>query len=245
MRQLIFLFLFIHFKLIGQIEILNNSLIDPHEKTLYCASNSLEVVGMKLDSTYVVMKESDTLRHYANSIYYNCSFYKKLDDTIRILRNGTLIHSEVFQVKILPRPSIFLGTLRDTFVTRNYLLSNPGLIFTYEPATYRACSQIEKFTAVIIDKFGQEKDISKEYADIFESWSNKKIERYERKIVKRFDKNKVKSINYGVNIFNSKQIKQIKRMKKGEILWFKLVTISCPSCVSRSADPKLRLTLID
>lgn len=207
MQKLFLLFLLSSFNLIGQIEILNNSLIDPHEKILYCATNRLEVIGLEMDSTFLVLRNADTLIHYENEFNYYCYSSRKYD-TITISKNDSILHRAIFQVKMLPRPSIYLGVVRDTFVARSYLLSNPGLILTYDSTSYIPCSNIQNFEAVIVNKKGKEKELKNIF--LYEKrWSDEEIDKTIKKLKQSYPQEEY--ISYSeMNKFSKSQLRQIK-----------------------------------
>jgi hypothetical protein len=132
-----------------------------------------------------------------------------------------------------------LGSLRDSFVTKDQLLANPGLIVSYEPQIARPCTRVVDFTGEIIKRNGRHIPLEDKKSKRYQNWSN---EKWERKLL-NFEK-RGGTIYNGMNVFKSMQVKLIERMKKGDILQYHMVTLSCSSCVKRKMTVNLRFILI-
>lgn len=229
MKQfIIFFLLFLRSIAFGQIDVINSSVYPSETKILYLNhNNTLQISGVEIDSLYTVMIGNDSLIAFENKYHYTPSFKDKKQDTIRIYDENKIIHEEIFKIRRLSFPKVYYGELRDTFVTKQYLSDNLGLVLSYEPEIYIPCSYILSFEASIIRNDGAEY--------LFDENGL-----WEKRLVK---KNKFK-YDAGSQ-FSKRQLRKIKQMKSGEVILFKYVTVSCPSCASVRRTANLKLTIID
>ena len=70
-----------------------------------------------------------------------------------------------------------------------------------------------------------------------ENWE--KAEKLQNKYLSKIEDSSV--VNQSFNFF---QMKHIKKLKKGDILWIQMCHISCPSCVSRKYGANLKFTIM-
>lgn len=133
------------------------------------------------------------------------------------------------------KPKITFGGLSDSIVEKHQLLLNEGIIFSNDTSANIKCLQTVDFSFKIVKLSGDTIEIKTNNCPV------KINERqYDRAILRS---EKGKSSRYfikrskcrGVNRFNSKQLKAIKKMKSGEtILIDKVRTSSSPcSCLGR------------
>jgi hypothetical protein len=233
MRLFVFIFLLLlGSQASGQIDVVNKSISQPEIKRLYrFHANEIQINGIKTDSSFLIMVGRDTLNFFNNKYHYQ-PYSRNKQDTFRIYDNGKSVYEEIFEIKGLPILKAYYGTIRDTLISKRYLLTNPELVLSYEPEIYITCSRIISFDASIIKRNGQEELLSENLL--------LKDNLSEKELIKR-----IKRGYEGGNTFSKKQLRRIKRMKKGETIWFKYATFSCPSCVSTKKFIDIKLTIID
>lgn len=149
MRYFLIVFLMFSSKLIGQINLYNSSLTDTTESILYQGyDNYLKVEGLEQSNLLIVTKDQDTLRYHADAFHY---YYpsKRGSDTLTILKNNVKISEKLFVIKHLRSPTIFLGNIRDSVVTKKQLLSNPGFTVSYEPQFAKSNFRVLNFKGFI------------------------------------------------------------------------------------------------
>lgn len=233
---LITYFIFIISVSFSQIQLKNESLIEPKAKIVYRHYvNKITISGVAFDSTIFIVTHSDTLRLKYGSFFYMPKGSNLDNDTLKLFFNGKLIAQDVFQIKNLGRPDVYFGSLRDTLVTKKYLLSNPGLILSYEPELAIVCESIEEFEAFIIKKNGKKIELFDKSINEWVGWSEEKQDKY-------YEKHG--SFILGSNKFTKKQLNMLKAIKTGDKIWFKTVVFSCSSCISRRVDLDFILTII-
>lgn len=222
--------------LFSQVEIHNNSLLDPSFPVAYRGyENKIIVVGYENDSTLILVGTYDTLNKLGDYYYYHGS--KLQTDTLKALKEGKVIAQKVYSIEILREPKIYIGTIRDSLVTVEDILNNSELIVSYEPQIAIPCTRILNFDGVILKKGGKKIPLVKENQKT-ENWPNKKWDRKLAKIERKGG-----TIYNGMNFLNSYQIKLIKKMKSGDLLHIQYCTLSCPSCGNRKISLNLRLTI--
>ncbi|MEN9401213.1 MAG: hypothetical protein RL632_2316 [Bacteroidota bacterium] len=220
----------------SQIELLNNSLINPEAKIAYRGfDNRIVISGINVDSNTIIISSTDTLLRFNQEFIYFPKI-KKEKDILTVVSNGIQLHQSIYSLERLQDPKIHFGIVRDTIVSRKYLLCNPGLILTYEPQIAKFNAYVASFEASIIKNNGNEIDLYDITKDKLPYWSDEKIDRYVLKNDRMF---------YGGEKFTKKQLKKLKRMKIGDIIWFKTVILNCPDCVGRKITLNLKLTLIE
>lgn len=237
MIRLLFFLIFLQSNfLFGQVEIQNNSLLDPSFPVAYRGyENKIIIKGYEEDSTVILVSNNDTLRKFGDYYFFKGSKLKA--DTLKALREGKVIAQKIYTLENLREPKIYLGTIRDSLVTVDDILNNSELIVSYEPQIAIPCTRILNFDGVILKKGGKKIPLVKENQKT-ENWTIKKWERKFAKIERKGG-----TIYNGINHLNSYQIKLIKRMKSGDVLHIQYGTLSCPSCVNRKIYINLRLTI--
>lgn len=222
--------------LFGQIEINNYFLENPDMKIAYRHhTNILVVSGFPVDSTAHLFTSTDTLRNYGDNSFYYRPFTRQKWDTLSLYSNNKLIKQFIYQLENLQDVRVHLGIVRDTTVYKEYLLSNPGLVATYHPQLAICNITIRGFDISIIKSNGEQISITDEEENYdWINWSDRKIER----------KSKKKGVPlYGSSKFSNAQLKQLKRTKTGDIVWFKSVVMLSPDSASRVKTINLKLTI--
>ena len=197
--------------------------------------NRLEVMGETIDSTFQLFSIEGEVWRMDNVFLYNPKS-KITHDTLSLRRNGNNLGEFVFQIENLKDPKVFLGELRDSVVSKQFLLSNPVLILTHEPQLAKPCSIIIAFSASIVKANNDEIDLMDESFTKWVGWSDKRIERYWKR---------KGALSFGRSKFSKNQLKKIRRMRVGDVLWIKTATLSCPSCIARKISVDLKLRLIE
>ena len=222
-----------------QIDIKNESLLYPDEKIAYLGyDNSLALTGFASDSTTIIITKSDTI---IKSKDYNKFFYRPIvqkdKDTLYLYSNNKLVQQFVYSLELLSKPKIYFGAIRDTLVTKEYLLTNPGLIVTFEPQIAKSDYSVRSFEVSIIKSNGKETEITEDFDNYeWEDWSDTKIKREVKK----------RGIPmYGASIFSNAQLKHLKRKNKGDIIWFKSATYLSPTSSSIRRMINLKLIIIE
>jgi hypothetical protein len=235
-RHLFFLIFLQSNFLFSQVEIQNNSLLDPNFPVAYRGyENKLSVKGFENDSTVILVSINDTLRKFGDYYFYRGSKLKT--DTLKALKEGKVIAQKIYSLEILREPKIYLGTIRDSLITVEDILNNSELIVSYEPQIAIPCTRILNFDGVILKKGGKKIPLVKENQRT-ENWT---IKKWERKLAKI--ERKGGTIYNGMNHLNAYQIRLIKKMNSGDMLHIQYGTLSCPSCVNRKININLRLTI--
>lgn len=142
-------------------------------------------------------------------------------------------------------PIISFGSLKDSIVEKDELLLNEGIVFSNDTSSNIECLQAVDFSFHIVKLNGDTIEIKTNNCP-----KQLNEHRYE-KAMKRFDEgkssrylNKNSKCN-GINRFNSKQLKAIKKMKSGESILIDVVktrATNC-SCIGRWWGAKLKYTI--
>lgn len=222
----------------AQISISNERLTKPDEKIAYsCYEHKMKITGLsEQDTNLVVFSFGDSLRVSEHTFIYRP---RKIGfDTIVILNNGKEIHREIYRVKNSPPPTIYLGDIRDSIVTKEELLKNPGLVYAYETEFLIPRNNVISFVVSFIKKNGKEKILKTTYSLVFkEEWGDFIWEAGE---IKGADKFSLED-TYGSH-FSPQQLKHIQKMKSGEKIRFHYATIIGESC-PRKMGVNLVLTI--
>ncbi len=215
------------FNLTSQVELLNSSLIEPSVPIAYkWYDNKLQLnIGISIDSVLIIDSDLDTLKNLSDFIRYIPKNVDRMLDTLRVFQNGVLLTEKVYSLKNLGPPSVFLGSIRDSFVTKEQLLENQGLITSYEPQLAKSCTRINCFKSFIIKRDGKVR-LLKSKKTRNSVYDDKKYFFIVRK--DRYCQDK--SIG---NKFDKRQLKKINRMRKGDVLFIESVVVGCSSCSSR------------
>tara|TARA_B100000508_G_scaffold139575_1_gene138241 strand:- start:1149 stop:1793 length:645 start_codon:yes stop_codon:yes gene_type:complete len=145
MRYILIFFLVVSYEVIGQIDLYNSSLTDTTKSILYRGyDNYLKIEGIQQSNLVIVTNDKDTLKYHNDAFHYYSSS-KRGSDTLTILKNNEKISEKVFVIKHLKSPTIYLGNIRDSLVTKNQLLTSPGLFVSYEPQLAKSDYRILKF----------------------------------------------------------------------------------------------------
>ena len=237
MKELLLLLILIPIHCLnGQVEILNNLLLEPSTPIAYREySNKIVVKGYEQDSTVIVISRNDTLQKYSDYFLYRGSKLEK--DTLIVYKQGEIIAQKVYSIENLNKPKIFLNEIRDSLVTVEDILNNTKLIVSYEPQIAIPCSRVIDFYGFIIKKNGKKTPLKREKQKT-KNWNNEK----EARKLNRLEK-KGAVFYSGINQLSLYQIKLIKRMSSGDILNIQDVTLSCPSCSNARLHIDLRLTI--
>lgn len=237
MTRLLFFFIFSPSNFVfSQVDILNNSLLNPSFPVAYREyENRIFVKGFERDSTIILVSVNDTLRKHGNYYFYKGSKLKT--DTLKVLKEGNVLAQKVYSIENLRTPKIYLGSIRDSLVTVEDILNNSALIVSYEPQIAIPCTMVLNFDGEILKKDGKKIPLVKNNQKI-ENWTTKKWERKLAEIERKGG-----SIYNGMNQLNPYQIKLIKKMKPDDMLHIQYVILSCPSCVNRKINGNLRLTI--
>lgn len=223
--------------LFSQGEILNISLLDSSYPVAYRGhDNRILVKGFENDSTIILISTIDTLDKFGEYFYYPA--IKLKTDTLQALKNGKVIAEKVYNIEHLQDLKIYLGKIRDSLVTIKEILNNTQLIVTYEPQIAIPSTRVLNFDGEIIKKKGKKIPLVKENQKT-ENWTNKKWEREFAKIERKGG-----TIYNGMNQLNSYQLKLIKKMKSGDLLFIQSCVLACPSCINRRVNINLRLTIL-
>ncbi len=238
MQKLIFiLFVSLSGTLFSQ-TILNVSLVTPEVHIAYRGfHNHLKIQGMEVDSNVVLVSTNDKLqldRMGKEFIYKTRTPYDT--DTLKIYNKQEYITQVVFKIERLGKPRILFGNIRDTLVTKAELLSNPGLICTYDPYLAKMDGIVMEFEVSIVKKNGKEIPVCEKLFSQTEGWSEKRRERYYSKQYPE---------NIRGNQFSKAQLKQISKMKTGEIIWFKAATVRGSDAGQNKIDLDLKLTVVE
>lgn len=241
MNHSTFLFLFILGSLTlahGQIFITNESLTDPKEKIAYhYATNLMRINSTDSLNSFSVIHSNNTNTAFIENMHFLYTPTKRGMDTFIIYQNGQKIQTEIINILPHPHHAIFLGTIRDSFATKPELLNNLKLIYTYPHSLLIANNHVSSFEAVIIKRSGREKvlhHLNKTYAVKQDKYGEEQF------VYAGLERSK---INYG-NLFVNGQIRKIKRMNPGDILWIKTATIIGESC-PRKIIPNIKITLTE
>ena len=221
----------------SQINLENNSLIFPEQQIAYIGlDNHLELDGFEPDYTTYLIVGQDTIRRSSNfrEFYYKPRSKTKdtLLDTLLLYSNNKIVDTFVYKLEYLGKPKVVFGEKRDSTVTKEYLLSNPGLTITYEPQILKSYFSIVEFEASIIKSNGEEINISKDWSEETENEFNKNNENLE-------------SSTFELSKFNKAQLAILETTKPGDIIWFKTVVYRSPDSVrvKRSIDLKFIITV--
>lgn len=155
MTRLLFFFIFSPSNFVfSQVDILNNSLLNPSFPVAYREyENRIFVKGFERDSTIILVSVNDTLRKHGNYYFYKGSKLKT--DTLKVLKEGNVLAQKVYSIENLRTPKIYLGSIRDSLVTVEDILNNSALIVSYEPQIAIPCTMVLNFDGEILKKDGK------------------------------------------------------------------------------------------
>lgn len=91
-------------------------------------------------------------------------------------QNTYYIFSNSAENMPLEEPKVYFGDLRDSIITREYLLSNPGLIVSYDPAQEIPFSYVSSCELAIIKEKGDQDDMTI-YGNAFSDKQLRKLNR--------------------------------------------------------------------
>lgn len=155
-KVFLFVFSFLPFILYSQIKVTNESLIYPEKRILYLGvENSIEVNGADSLELIIVDSRKDTVQNLGTTFFYK----PRRDDgfdTLTILYNGKVLDTAIFKVKVLSKAQVYFGETRDTTVSMDYILSNPGLQISFYPSILKCWMNINQYDASLIKKNGDE-----------------------------------------------------------------------------------------
>jgi len=236
MKYLILYLLFFSNFSFSQIEIYNLGLTDTTQKVMYNRhKNEFKVYGIVIDSTFTLMHGSDTLKYFYGKFFLN-RFHSESDSLVLYKSNEVLLIS-FFKQKGIPILKYYLGDIRDSMITKSeliYALNNGGVHATYEPKI-ALCDRyvigfddvyIKKENGKIIRLYKRNEDNKKDrYYDKIFSWSDSKMERkykngWSNKYLNR------------MNTLKNNQMRKVKKMKNGDVLYIPRIISTCPSCIS-------------
>lgn len=237
MIRLFFILIFFQSNfLFGQAEILNKSLLDPSFPVAYRGfENRIVVTGYEKDSTVVLVCKKDTIKKRGDFYFYEGSKLKT--DTLKAIKDGRIVAQKSYSIENLRQPKIYLGTIRDSLVTVEEICNNAALIVSYEPQIALPCMRIVNFDGLILKRDGKNIPLVKEEQKT-DNWSSEKWERKRAKIERKSG-----SIVNGTNQFNAYQMRQIKKMKAGDVLHIQNGTLSCPTCANKKIIVNLRFII--
>ncbi len=223
--------------LFGQAELLNLSLLEPNLPIAYRGfENKLVVNEYENDSTIIIVGISDTIKKHGNYYFYTGSPTKT--DTLKAYKEGKLIAQKTYTIENLRQPKVYLGSIRDSVVTVEELLKNTLFVISYEPQIPVSSYRVYDFEGSILKKNGKIISLESEFKDQA-LWS---IEKLERKLAR--NEKRGGFIYSGKYQFSNDQLKHIKKMKTGDILYIPTVTLTCPDCVLRKMSVNLRCIIL-
>lgn len=235
-RLFFFLIFFQSNFLFGQAEILNKSLLDPTYPVAYRGfENRIVVTRYEEDSTVVLVCEKDTIKKRGDFYFYEGCKLKT--DTLKAIKDGRIVAQKSYLIENLRQPKIYLGTIRDSLVTIEEICNNTALIVSYEPQIALPCLRIVNFDGVILKRDGKKIPLVKEEQKK-NNWYSEKRERKRTEIERKGG-----TIVNGTNQFNAYQMRQIKKMKAGDVLHIQNGTLSCPTCAYKKIVVNLRFTI--
>jgi hypothetical protein len=155
-KVILFVFPFFPFILFSQIKITNESLVYPEKRILYLGVvNSIEVNDADSLELTIVDSGKDTVQSSGTTFFYKPKREDEFD-TLTLLYKGKVIDTAIFKVKVLNKAQVFLGDTRDTTVSKDYILSNPGLRISFYPSILECWMYINQYDASLIKKNGDE-----------------------------------------------------------------------------------------
>ncbi len=214
----------------------------PEQKILFRGVyQNIDVSGINDFSGFqIITNERDTLEKSGN--YFLGQFDNLHQDslTLNLVKGNEICCSETYSLQKLEDPKCYLGEIRDSNVSVEQLLQNPGLHISYAPQPYPSKISIASFKGMIIKKNG--KKIALENTKKMERQEIKRLRWSEAELEKWYDLEYEK--NPCRSCFSSEQLQLIRKMKSGDVLRIESVIAYSPDSCSIQKFVNLKFKVI-
>lgn len=232
----------------SQIEIYNTDLIDTTKMILYRGfPHDLRFLNLNQDSTYFLTNKHDTFPIYRYSEHeYRCiitAFGPAESATYWLMQDTKTIDSFEFETRKYADFKVYLGSLRDTIVSKEELIANFTLLVSHEPEFLKSTTNVVDFQGRIIKKSGREIEIQMFDKKNVPIWMRKKtgdefcdawISRIEKQEKVEQRRNKVP------RRFKCWNVRKFEKLKRGDMVMIDLVRLVESSSCQRMYAPNLR-----